>query len=133
MATKIVKIAEICIGGKVIDIEGEVRQEALVFEKHYNEGQTQDIIDRIMKKEIPVTRKLDRRGYIFNDDLEMISIETEVVQFLLEYCFKRKIGYGQELGQQGRAIYYDENYVRRDGKKIKCMAEELYNEHYGIE
>lgn len=33
----------------MIDIEKEVRQEALVFEKHYYEGQTQDIIDRITK------------------------------------------------------------------------------------
>lgn len=132
MATKIVKIADICIEGKVIDIEGEVRQEALVFEKHYDEGETQNILDKIMKKEFLIVRKLDRCGYIFNDDIEMVSVETEVIQYLLEHCLRRRIRFGQEIGQQGRAIYWDKDYVRRDGRKIERMAEELYNEHYGI-
>lgn len=103
MATKIVKIADICIEGKVIDIEGKVRQEAFVFEKHYDEGETQNILDRIMKKEFSIVRKLDRRGYIFNDDIEMVSVETEVIHYLLEHCLGRRIEFGQEIGQQGRA------------------------------
>lgn len=132
MTTKTVKIADICIEGKVIDIEGEVRQEALVFEKHYDEEETQNILDRIVKKEFLIVRKLDRRGYIFNDDIEIVSVETEVISYLLEYCLGRRIGFGQEIGQQGRAIYWDKDYVRRDGRKIERMAEELYNEHYRI-
>ena len=94
--------------------------------------QTKDIINRIMKKEIPITRKLDRKGYIFNDDLEIVSVEAEVIQYLLEYCLNRKIEFGQEFGQQARAIYYDKDFVRRDGRKIGNMVEELYNEHFGI-
>lgn len=85
-----------------------------------------------MKKEIPITRKLERKGYIFNDDLEIVSVEAEVIQYLLEYCLNRKIEFGQEFGQQARAIYYDKNYIRQDGRKIGNMVEELYNEHYGI-
>ena len=85
-----------------------------------------------MKKEIPITRKLDRKGYIFNDDLEIVSVDAEVIQYLLEYCLNRKIEFGQEFGQQARAIYYDKDFVRRDGRKIGNMVEELYNEHYGI-
>lgn len=132
METKIVKVADICIDGKIVDINGKVRAEAFVYENHYSETQTKDIINRIMKKEIPITRKLDRKGYIFNDDLEIVSVEAEVIQYLLEYCLNRKIEFGQEFGQQARAIYYDKDYIRQDGRKIGNMVEELYNEHFGI-
>lgn len=36
MGTKAVKIADICIDSEVIDIEGEVNEEAWVFERHYD-------------------------------------------------------------------------------------------------
>lgn len=132
MGTKVVKIADICIDGEFIDIEGEVKEEAWVFEKHYDAEDTQNIIDNIRDKEYLISRKFDRKGYIFNDDIGMLSVETEVIQYLLEYCLNRKIGFGQELGQQGRAIYYDKSYVRRDGRQLANMLEELYNKHYGI-
>ena len=35
METKIVKVADICIDGKVIDINGKVRAEAYIYENHY--------------------------------------------------------------------------------------------------
>lgn len=80
-----------------------------------------------------VQRKLKSKGYFFNDDIENYTYEAEIIQYILHSVFGITIDFGKESGVGGRAIYYDINYERRDGRKLCNMAEELYNEYYGIE
>lgn len=130
MGTVEVKIADVVIEDKIIDIMGKVREEAFVFIKHYDSEKTAKIINMLRSKEYKINRKLSTVGYFFNGDIDNVSIEPEVIRYLLNSCFSKNVEIGSELGQMGKAIYFDKNYVYHSGKHLSNMVEELYNEHY---
>lgn len=130
MDIKIVKVADIVLNNEVVDIEGKVREEAFVFENHYSAEKTEKIINKLKEKELVIDRKLQTRGYFFNDEIDNVSIEPEVIVYLLNHCLNKNLEFGDELGQMGKAVYFDEDYARRDARELSQMAEDLYNQHY---
>lgn len=128
---KEVKEAEIVINGELIEIMGTEREEALVFPQHLDAGETQRLIDRLREKMYKIERKLELSGYFFNDDIENFQYDPEIIVYILKNVFTKKIDAGKRYGTGGRAIYYNPEFKKSDGRYIKYMVEELYKKHYG--
>lgn len=129
--TKEVKEAEITINGELIEIMGKEREEAWAFPQHLDEEETQRLISRIRDKIFKIERELELYGYFFNDDIDNSHYVPEIIVYLLNNVFGKHIESGKKLGTGGKAIYYDPDFRKRDGRFIKKMVEELFYEHYG--
>lgn len=128
---KRVKIAEIVINGEVIEIMSNEREKAWIFPEHLDEEKTQKLIDKLKEKMYKIERKLELSGYFFNDDIENFQYDPEIIVYILKNVFNKKIDAGKRYGTGGRAIYYNPDFKKSDGRYIKYMVEELYKQHYG--
>lgn len=128
---KRVKIAELVIDGEVIEIMSNEREEAWIFPEHLDEEKTQKLIDKLKEKMYKIERKLELSGYFFNDDIENFQYDPEIIVYILKNVFNKKIDAGKRYGTGGRAIYYNPDFKKSDGRYIKYMVEELYKQHYG--
>lgn len=128
---KEIKEAEIVIDGNTVEIFGKEREAVLEFTQCLDGEETKKLIDKLESKMQKIQRKLSSKGYFFNDDIDNFTYRPEIIRYIFNNVFGLTIDFGKEYGVGGRAIYYDDNYERRDGRKLRNMAEELYNEHYG--
>ncbi|MHC1694878.1 MAG: hypothetical protein AB9835_06350 [Eubacteriales bacterium] len=124
-----VKIADIILNDKIIDIIGQVNAEALVFIKHYDVEMTSRILNKLNEKEYIINKKLSRVGYFFDEDIDNFSIEPEVINYLLNNYYKKNINFAAEIGIKGKAVYYDLNYKNLDIINLSVRAKRIYYEH----
>jgi hypothetical protein len=89
------------------------------------------LIDRLSEIKYKIERKLELSGYFFNDDIGNVQYGSEIIVYILNNVFDKKINSGKRFGHGGRAIYYDPAFIQRNGNHIKNMVEELYMKHYG--
>ena len=126
------KTAEVVLNEITYDVEATVREEAFVFVKKYDEIATQKIKEFLESKMNFIERKLKSRGYFFDGEIQNCSYSAELIEFILNNVFSKNIGYGAELGQAGKAIYVDKNFISISGIKPIEHIKELYEKHYGI-
>lgn len=128
---KWVKEADIVINGEVIEIMGHEREEAWVFPQYLDEEETQKLIDKLKEKMFKIERKLELSGYFFNDDIENYKYAPEIIVYIMKNVFRKKVDAAKRYGTGGRAIYYNPDFIKNDGRYIKNMVEDLYKKHYG--
>jgi hypothetical protein len=128
---KWVKEADIVINGEVIEIMGHEREEAWFFPQYLDEEETQKLIDKLKEKMFIIERKLELSGYFFNDDIENYKYDPEIIVYIMKNVFRKKVDAAKRYGIRGRAIYYNSDFIKNDGRYIKNLVEDLYKKHYG--
>lgn len=128
---KWVKEADIVINGEVIEIMGNERVEAWVVPQYLDEEETQKLIDKLKEKMFKIERKLQLSGYFFNEDIENYKYDSEIIVYIMKKVFHKNVDAAKRYGTGGRAIYYNPDFIKNDGRYIKNMVEDLYKKHFG--